>query len=352
MPIHQRKHYAWSAERAERMARLLGLPYEAVACRAYIEKGGKHQFLEHRISRSQFEWGCPKFCPQCLIGRKYHSAVFDLTAIQVCPEHAIRLVTICQACLKKLVYGGDTLFHCHHCRADIRSFKCDSVSTAELAGTAAIAAKAGFQGWHPAIERPTQQFTSTFSGLSLLELITTVQQLGIYASGEPMRRRWKSKLVSQRDHVHVIISRGWEILREWPASFDAFLSKIAAEHSRIDDMPTSPTVTFHSFYQRIAYSRRAGMNVIKSAFDTYLRERWDGALEPVRRSSVLVTPGERLKNKYISEVELSRRVGVAQIRAIMKSNASLISVKRLKFKPRLFTERAVVDAIIPDNAKY
>lgn len=351
MPIHERRNHKWSSERAERLARLLSLPYEAIACRAYIAEGGEYQFLEHKITRSQFEWNCPKYCPQCLADRGYHSAVFDLVAIQVCPLHAVNLVTTCQVCFEKLSYGGDSLFCCRRCHADIRLFACEAVSTAELPGTAAIAAKAGFQGRHPAIEPPTQQFESAFNEVSLLELITTLQRLGTYASCEPMRRRWKSKFVSERNHVHVIISRGWEVLRDWPASFDAFLSKIADEHRNAHGSPTSPLVAFRSFYQRTAYGHRTGMNVIRSAFDTYLRERWDGPLEPVRRSSALITPGAKLNNKYISELELSRRVGAAQARAIIQSSPPDIVIERPRQKPRIFTNRAVVDAILPDDTK-
>jgi len=93
------------------------------------------------------------------------------------------------------------------------------------------------------------------------------------------------------------------------------------------------------------------MNPIRTAFDIYLRERWEGALEPVRRSSVLITPGAQLKNKYMSEIELACRVGVAQARAIIDSKSPDIIIPKSKQKPKRFTNRAEVNAIVPDGMK-
>lgn len=350
MPIDQRKNHTWTADRAAALAKLLGLPYEAIANRAYVKQGARYRFLSHEVSRLKFEWNCPKFCPKCLSEKGYHSAVFDLSAVQICPEHAVRLVTQCQSCLKNLAYGGDAISLCYQCGADIREFKCEAVPVSELSGTAAIALKAGFSTRHPDIEPPTPQFVETFGELSLLQLVNVLQQLGTYASSDPNHRRWKSKIVSHRSSVHLILTRGWSILREWPASFDRFLSELALENSNSEDVIAAPPVAFRSFYQYTAYRPRDGMECIRNAFDKYIRESWSGALEPVRRNSAIILPGQELKNEFISELEISRRVGKAQARAILNWRPPTIVIKRSKQKPRRFMKRSAAEELIPNGS--
>jgi len=91
------------------------------------------------------------------------------------------------------------------------------------------------------------------------------------------------------------------------------------------------------------------MECIRQAFDRYIRESWSGTLEPVRRNSAIILPGQELKNEFISELEISRRVGEAQARAILNWRPPAVVIERSKQKPRRFMKRSDAEELIPNG---
>lgn len=349
--IPARQKNDWKPEQAAQMAVLLGLPEDDIRQRAYLPTDAGRLFPGGRTSHDQIELNRPKICVACLRDRGYHSAVFDLAAVQICPRHATRLVSHCPKCNVPYRWGRKTPFHCLRCLTDDFDGQPQCVDPDQLPGTAALARRAGFGAVHPDIGEDQIAMPAALAHLALGEFITLLRRLGTYASGKPGRRRWQGLLIDDREKVHEIIQNGWDVLRDWPMRFNGFLETVASENNRSSGEPVmglrSP---FGGFYTYIANRNGEPWRTVRAAFEDYIRKT--GLVLP-RKGTVIDAGIDDGTSRYVSEIELSRRtgLGVARTAALVRSGAfGTVSVPQNTNAgkvQRIFFERSEIDRLFP-----
>lgn len=159
-----------------------------------------------------------KFCPRCLAGdlqksgdrlpRQWHRAWWDVEALTLCPEHAVRLASRCLECDASLDFR---FTHIGRCPRGHDLSKQRSVAVRDISGTRYIAGRLG------AIPRVD---CSILDAAALGDAIEAMMLLGKVASairkpeptGSPER--------------HEILNSGFEILAGWPDKFDEISTRL------------------------------------------------------------------------------------------------------------------------------
>ena len=338
----------WDAPRIARLAGFLDLPAADLAARAYLATPSGRLFPGATVGHKHVEvWGS-KTCIACLREGGYHSAVFDLLAIQACPRHASRLVSCCGTCGSACTWSRQTPHHCIACGTDDHRSEPEAVDPAELVGTAALARKAGFGQMHPAIAEADIAMPDTFAAFPLGDLITLMRRLGAYASGEPGQRSWQMALFDDKERTPAIINAAWDILRDWPGRFHAFLTGIEAESTGPGARRAGLRNPFGRFYGYIADRGDEPWRTVRATFEQHIRET---ALVLPRKGAVVDAGVSDGSSRYVSRVELARTLGVARTDALIRTGAiATVSVPRLNGggqKGMEFFERSEVEHLFP-----
>jgi hypothetical protein len=124
------------------LAALLGLSTEAVADRQYARVPGPTatvMFRGARVPRHLVMNGTRRVAPEALRRALYHRAVWDLTALDVCPDTGDKLLDTCPACGKRLRWGGSEVHACQACGFDLRRSPARIVPDEALAGARFVA---------------------------------------------------------------------------------------------------------------------------------------------------------------------------------------------------------------------
>lgn len=303
----------WSLSQCDRLARLLGLSEHEIRQRAYVPDGDGFAYFGHRLTRKQFEWGRRKACPHCLERFGYHSAVFDLSALQVCPLHAVRLRTTCHACDKRLRWSMPSLLHCSNCEADLRDASCDAVPTEELQGVAAIARMAGFPLVHADVARTGVDIPEGLRHLGLGELQTLAVRLGLFLkSGQ---RSWQGHALNDPDDAHRILDGAWAILRDWPVNFFALLHEVSAPEDEAPRYTAGVRRAFRRLYDYPIHRSGEPWTTLQSALREFTAHHWTG--HALRRVNAKLP----VRSRMVSETEVAKVIGVAKTRALLGSGA-------------------------------
>lgn len=333
----------WSPEQCDALASLLGLPETAVRRRAYVPDGDGFAFFTHRLTRKQFEWARRKVCPCCLDEFGYHSAVFELSAIQVCPLHATRLRTVCHACGKRLRWSIPEVAACSNCHADLRRAPFEAVAIEDLGGVAAIAGLAGFPRSHPAIDPAAVTIPSGLAHLGLGELQTLVVRLGLFLRSG--RRSWQGHALNDPLAAHSVVDAAWTVLRDWPHSFYSLLREV----SELKDDIRRPTAgvrrAFKSLYDYPIRQHGEPWLTLQSGLRDFAAHHWGGNVVPRSNAKLPV------RSHLISQTEVEKVIGVAKTRALIGSGLVYAEIVRPRSgagkTSTLFLDRAALRHYCP-----
>lgn len=333
----------WSIEQCDALAKLLGLHADEIRRRAYVPNGDGYAFFAHRLTRKQFEWGRRKVCPACLDEFGYHSAVFELSAIQVCPLHAVRLSTTCHACNKRMRWSTPSVTRCSNCRADQRRTICEAVPIEELAGVGTIAKQAGFPRIHPGIVASCTEVPAGLLHLDLGELQTLIVRLGLFLrSGH---RSWQGHALNEANSAHQIVNNAWAVLSAWPKNFYSLLSDMSDSKSELPRHSAGLRRAFHRFYDFVAHKDDEPWLTLRLALQDFANHHWDGLVVPRSNASIPV------QSNMISETEVGRKIGVAKAARLIKAGAIYAEVihenQGAGRTQRIFVDRARLNRLCP-----
>lgn len=335
----------WSVAQCDALARLLGLPVEEVRRRAYTTDGNGYTFFGHRLTRKQFEWGRRKVCPACLNEFGYHSAVLELSAVQVCPLHAVRLRTTCHACRKRLRWSTPSVTRCSNCRADQRRAPLEAVPVDELGGIAAVAGMAGFPRLHPDLEARGAGLPPGLAHLDLGEFQTLAVRLGLYIQSG--RRSWQGHALNNAREAHRVVDAAWRVLRDWPANFFRLLREVSGMDEEVPRHTAGIHRAFRRLYDYPVSQKGEPWLTLQKALREFANHRWDGLVMPRADAAIPVVTG------MISETEVARRIGVAKARALIGSGAVYGEVVYARSgagrTSKVFVDREGLDRLCPEG---
>ncbi|MEO3432314.1 TniQ family protein [Inquilinus sp. CAU 1745] len=182
---------------------------------------GHVRFLDHRLGREMVTLQHRRACPSCLLQAPYHRAVWDISVMTVCPDHAVRLIDRCPACRRRLGWSHGSILICR-CGMDLRRAAAEKVPPAELAGVSHA---------HRMLGRPVRAESDgnvgePLASLGADETLSLLLHFGWFATGARLRPR-PIKLSSTRADLHRLLDTGYRTCLAWPSNFDKYLDALS-----------------------------------------------------------------------------------------------------------------------------
>lgn len=287
-----------------RLARLLGITRDRLACMAYGTGEPKVcSFMGHRLHHDLISLDDRRYCPLCLRESPHHRAIWDLSLLAVCPEHGVRLLTRCPR-RHRVAWRTDHVHLCarRDCRADLREAAAEEVPVAELAGVRGLVAV--FQGERPA----------GFAPLSPGDALRSAFHLGVVARGHHYAPR---PILFARKHPEEtarILDAGWAALQDWPHGFHHLLDRLrTGQEARRGRYGMRKAFGFLPYWLWDSAAETYGA-VLGDAFHRYVAEQPDLATpaSKVRR----FRSSSDLRHLHMTGVEAAKVLGVTYDRLV------------------------------------
>lgn len=288
LPTAQRMSFntsKWTMDTIEHVTQITSLPRYEVANRVYANTSNNQLiFFGDRIPSvlvdQPYQEGTRKFCPDCLRETGFHSALFDLTPVQVCPQHACRLTTVCPLCAKKVFWGRPTLVTCKACGGDLTAAQTERVPTSELRGLAAIAKRFGFPHRHPDIAGQNLEFADELSHLSSGGVLQLMITFAGYLGHRSNPNNFLYAKPQMRASLHRVLDIGLPFVQRWPEGLFEFLELYASAHGKNVNKIFGLKKSFASFYNLLIRQSAEPWLTVKASFSDYVENHWTGACIP------------------------------------------------------------------------
>jgi hypothetical protein len=342
----------WNDKTITVLATITGIDRQAFkqACyREHAQPGrleDQRHVLGSRVPAQLIDFGVQKFCPRCLDEFGFNAALFDLTAIDACPRHAVRLLSVCPNCHAQTPWGRPGVTKCGVCDADLRTAPTTPVLATDIAGTAAIAARAGFP---LAAGQPTPYWPDEAAHLDLGE---SIELLAVLARLATDHRNQDQFLSFPPAEAHLRLQLGYQQLLDWPNGYFRCLDAIA------DAAPSDASVNksrhrlfgyarvFGEFYSRLAAAEHEPMLFLKEGFARYSAQQ---SKVPItgRRDGAVFTADDIADRPVITKKEAAAilDVGYYTSTALLRAGALPTKANPAGAHERRFILRTDVEAL-------
>jgi len=259
-----------------------------------------------------------RWCSNCLEASASSRIGWELLFADACAACGYWLLDVCSACGEAVTWQRDTLLHC----------PCG----AALAGQPARSAPAALVRLSQTLEQlalwQTHCELTPLRGLSVAQSQRLVRVLGAYGGIRHQRAPQKISGVDTLDVSWTITTVAAEVLGQWPAAFDRFLSRQGAK---------SPSQTgrmsgvFGGFYRALYKGlKEPEFDWVRQSFEEFIAEHWVGALGRRNRrmpeavlSRLAWMPGPEAARKIgVSGTRLQYLIDTSAVRALTRISAA------------------------------
>jgi hypothetical protein len=351
LPAGQRTWFntsTWTKQTIEHVAQITSLPTVEISSRIYANFGkGKRLFFGDRISTELIDQrgqkGTQKFCPACLREIGFHSALFDLVLVQICPIHGCRLTNVCPHCQKKVFWGQPTLITCTGCGGDLTTAQTEKIPFNELFGINTAVKRLGFPQSHSNINSEDLDLASELGHLSTGEIIELMITLAGYLGHRSNRSSFLNFTPQMKASLHMSLNTALPFLLRWPDGFFEFMNLYAATQSLTEQKAYGLNKSFGKFRVFLAAQIEEPWLTVQASYSNYIENEWTGNSVP------------RSKQHFgrVSINDVSRILGFS-----LPKIHTLIRLGILCGKPTgnwrgapIFIERADIEKIAPKGQK-
>lgn len=273
-----------------------------------------------------------RLCPECLVASPHIRRCWDLSVVQVCPRHLLRLIERCEACSKAISWLNPGICHCR-CGFDLRCGRTEPVRADHVGATGLLVDMLDME---PRLDVAAPLAELTFSG--------TVDLLTVLGGGEAQLAGDKRVTASRRMNpdFYRVIQDGLDCTEEWPARFHDLLASLRSDAP--DRRGSYGLVkSFGRLHTAITLIEDAdAKRVIGDAFRDFVRRNGDIGL--TRRRSLLLSLEDRQQASHltIKEASLQLRLSVVKVRRLIAAGLlQQVSERRGKGRPQLVLGEAV-----------
>jgi len=304
----------WPDETVPHLAKITGLADEEIRSRIYrTSNDDTRRFFGNVVERALVEQPSQrpvrKYCVDCLRKDGYHSALFDLSVVRVCPRHGRRLSGRCPHCGRLTCWGFASLTACRGCNGALLHDDQEIISTQDLVGVNAIASLAGFQHRHRQFKADTFEIPAGITHLSLGQLITLIVALPKYLGQRATRSDFLEFNDRDRHQLHQILSAGWQFVAAWPTGFYEFLELYSTERTGTKRDVFGMKNAFGPLYAYLSlHSDNEPWKSAGSAFNHYVQAHWSGHAVLKPRPGETVRP-DRLRLPRVTINEAAHLLG-------------------------------------------
>ena len=185
----------------------------------YLQKNSRDTvaLVGQPISRHQIRLNDPKVCPQCLAENQRCHALWELSLVSICPEHAVHLLDQCRRCKEPIRWHRAKTYLCK-CGADLSKVRVKQVTSVEWVALVNAIQSLLYQD---RLNYPFPQELIAFKDFSVQQLLILVGRMcfeidQLNEGGVSTRARHEVK-----DHVPEVA----KALFNWPVNFQSFLNR-------------------------------------------------------------------------------------------------------------------------------
>lgn len=263
---------SWNSDTICKISASTGLSEEIIRSRVYQRVGSSHRlFFGHRVPETILEsfssYSRRKFCPKCISEDGFHLGLFDLTIMQVCTRHNIRLLDSCPHCRSMVSWNQGSICYCTVCNGDLARGDGQTVDPSELIGLSLLAQRANFPRFSQHIAG--LGLPTSLSHLSLGELI----ELAAYMGFQKRRKgEWDPLIltISNRYRAHLDINSAFEYIEKWPDGFKLFLEhRLYYNRSSANSMNAGLSIDSNIILLQMLSNEREPWLTARAALDSY-----------------------------------------------------------------------------------
>lgn len=264
-------------------------------------------FFGHKISQFLIRCRFPKVCPPCLQESNYCRKIWDLGMLTVCPAHRCLLIDACPACGNPISWVRRKVSGCP-CGFDWRNVMARAIEGPILRLAAQLYKLCGLQSEEAhlvGLPKDSPLSTLNFEDMMSVLLLVSSQLNGAKNS----KGIYLSSPCSLSD-LHTLFEKTLTVFADWPESFFRFLEWLRTR-------PPLPYLKgaagiekdFGGFYD-VLYkkSEERAFSFMRSAFEDYIANRWDGGLLQYRYRMRVKNNGAKVR--YVGKAETTRLLGV------------------------------------------
>lgn len=268
-------------------------------------------FMAWSVPESEIERGRARLCPACIADDAYHRQIWNLRIATVCPLHGGSVIDECPVCAEPLTWRRVDLFCCmrgHNLKRHQRMRGAGYFPSSELLGVRALYEKCGvLADAEPAL----QQLPDVIRDLDLVEFMAFLVFVGRVALRDKTRRGRGGAPRYDANKTHRILQAGFDIARNWPASFATILDELRTEAQRQNHqvgLGLGLTRVFRMFDNRDPLF----LEVVKRPIREYVTSRHILLQKPTRR---LLAFKENVPSAFVSATEAGKIMGCCEVTA-------------------------------------
>lgn len=303
----------------EKLSCISGRPVEELAAmQSAPAVDGCTTFMAWSAPESEIERGRARLCPACIADDAYHRQIWNLRIATVCPLHGIPVIDECPVCGEPLTWRRVDIFCCmrgHNLRRHQRMRGAGYFPSDELLGVRALHEKCGALA---DAERVLQQLPEVIRNLDLVEFMAFLVFVGRTALRDKTSRRRGGAPRYDANKTHRILQAGFDIARNWPASFATLLDELRTEAHR-QNHQVGLGLGFTRVFRMFDNRDPLFLEVIKGPIREYVTSRHILLQEPTRRLLGFknATPSEFVSATEAGEImgcckETARKVAIAR----------------------------------------
>src|SRR5262249_53061399 len=146
-------------------------------------------------------------CPMCLESWPYHRIPWDFALLTACPEHIVRLIDRCHRCGRRVGWLHPSVACCR-CGADLREFRREVASAAEVAVARKMLALVR--------EQAVPWLAPELTSCDRSDLVRLAMCLGMFLTGWTKNRRVESLVAAGPDKTAETMVAGIDAFADWP----------------------------------------------------------------------------------------------------------------------------------------
>ncbi len=210
------------------LSEVSGVPLERLRLMVYRpgSRHAHHRYGSAEIHREQFDLLRRRACIQCMSDAPYHRRFWDLTLAAACPEHGLRLVTVCHACSAPLRWSGQKIDACSQCCTLLTSAPVQVAPRAEVEAAEGLRALA----WGAPVPWLHANLAAAHRG----DLVRAAIVLGMFATRWQGQFRPEALAAAGAEKLGQVVGAGITTLRFWPASFHQLLAEHTSSRNDAD----------------------------------------------------------------------------------------------------------------------
>ena len=183
--------------------------------------------LSQTINSDYIRLDHPRICPACIEENGLALALWDISAITVCPIHHIALFDHCPECNTRLRWNRPAVHQCHLCECDFREYTADRLLLNDYRLSRYIYQLCMKQ---LVSKRNLPKLVHDYSPQHIIELSSALAQFNYQLeTAEAQGTQPLSFKAATNEELHAHYSTGFQYLDSWPNNFYHFLDTIRSK---------------------------------------------------------------------------------------------------------------------------